>query len=200
MALPEDTTSPFRTATLDADWQGWIVGVEPGNHLSRTAITDFEVSGATATFNLHVFDLPAGELLYAIAAYADYMEPVRTFTWFSADPGNELSFLDAPTVETASSFHGEVAWAAPSDDVDDYVVLYNEALRNVAVLITPEPRAVMPQLPSAYDDAVSFPFPDGAGYVQVIARRGDRPPSDTASDPYAVDGTAATGPRRAITF
>jgi hypothetical protein len=202
LTLPAAPESPFRTMTLDAEWQGWAAVVEPGTYLSRGALTNVQIMPDRVTFTVSTFPVAGDDLVWALAAYASFTDPIRTFRWFSAEPtADTLEFLDVPRVTAGDRWDGEVTWTAPAADVDNYVVdYYNNADRAVARMRAPGSPAQLPALPTGYDPEVSFPFPDAAGYVQVRALRGDIPPDDTAPDPYRVDGELATSARHPIVF
>jgi hypothetical protein len=200
LTLPTDPMSPYRTATLDATWHGWIVGVTEGSNLAKTWLTNVVISDDEVTANLHSF-APAEDLVWAMAAYADFDDPVRTFRWWEAniEPG-PIAVLDVPRVTAAAAWNGDVTWSEPATDVATYQVYYwNNADRLVASLIATETPARLPELPAAFDETTSFPFPGSTGQVQVGAARGQFTMTGTR-DPLARNAEAALGPRAEITF
>jgi len=202
LMLPADGASRFLIDDLDTDWQGWIAAVEPGSHVSRAALTNVQIMVDRVTMTLNTFPVTGDELVWAVAAYADYSEPVRTFHWYSAPPtGDTFDFLDGPRVMLGDTYDAEIRWSEPAADVEAYFVQYlNNANRLTINLRTRGTAARLPALPTGYDRSFSFPFEGAAGDVRVVAVRGTLPPDDSATDPYRVDGEAATGPRSPITF
>ncbi len=200
--LPSDTESSFRTETLDESWQGWIVAVEPGTHLSRSALTTTSVGTDAITTTIHYFPVTDDELVWALAPTINPAESVRTFHWFSSTPADApLDFLDVARMRSGAVLTDEFEWTVPATDVDRYLLRLMNAAGIVAIgLGTTNAFATVPALPSGYDTSVSFPFPGAPGLAQVIALRGEGPPDEMATDPYRVDADASTSLRHPFTF
>jgi hypothetical protein len=199
--LPADAESPFRTETLDETWHGWVLAVEPGTHLSRSALTMVALGTDSITMRIHTFPVMGDELIWAAAPYVNFADPARTFIWYSAMPSSPIDFLDLARVRSGDVWTDEFEWTAPATDVDRYLVqLINNGGVVVAQIATTNTYAQIPALPAGYDTSVSFPFPGAPGHAQILSVRGDLPPDEMATDPFRVDGEASTSLRYPIAF
>jgi hypothetical protein len=202
LTLPTDAMSPFRTEMLDDTWQGWLTAVDPTTYLQRSALTNVEVMADRITMTVNTFPVTGDELIWAVAAYADFTDPVRTFRWFSAEPSEDtVSFLDAPRVTAGDTYDAEIEWSAPATDVTGYQVQFLiGGFRTAISMVALTPYATLPALPSAYDPEVSFPIAGARGDIRVAAGRGASGPMDMMANPFRFDGERALGPRRMITY
>jgi hypothetical protein len=200
LTLPTDPMSPYNTATLDPTWNGWIVGVSEGTNIAQTWLSNVTISETQITADVNAF-APADDLVWAMAAYADFEQPIRTFRWWenTIEPG-PIAVFDAARVTASSTWDGDVTWTEPAPDVVVYQIFYfNNANRLVATLLANETPARLPELPTGFDQTMSFPFPGSTGTVQVSAVRGGFFEMGTR-DPAARNAEAALGPRAEITF
>jgi len=199
--LPEDAETPFRTMDLPPRWTGWIAAVDAESQLARGVPADLQILDDRITMTMNLFE-PEEGMLWAMAPYASFMGPIRTFRWFSEEPTEDaLSFLDVARVESGDAWNGEITWTEPAADVERYVVTYlNNASRVVIQAVTRTPSVQLQELPSAYDREVSFPFAGAPGSVQVQAVRGTTPTEEDGVTNFAVDGEVSTSARHPITW
>lgn len=200
--FPSDAESSYRTETLDEDWQGWLIAVEPGTYLPRSALTMVAAGADSVTARVHYFPITGDELVWAAAPYVSQADAARSFIWYSGMPADApIDILDLPRVRAGTAWTDEFEWTPAAADVDNYFAQFYSNGGVVVISIgSNRTVATVPALPTGYDTSVSFPFPGAPGELQVLGIRGDPPPDDTASDPYRVDAEASWSLRHPITF
>ncbi|MBW2522875.1 MAG: hypothetical protein JRI23_01805 [Deltaproteobacteria bacterium] len=203
LMLPDDPESPFRTETLDLDWTGWAVSAERGTYLSRGWSHDVDQGVDSLTFDMTEFPTAGGDQLYAMAIYANYSDPVRTFRWLSAElqPGT-FEFLDVARITDAELATGPITFTEP-EGAERYTLVFD--LPNGKTVMTMETpvggQVQLPAFPSGYDPAEGPSPPGTPGELWVLATQGEMPDETSPVDePYAVDGQASFSVRRTINF
>ncbi|MBW2525842.1 MAG: hypothetical protein JRI23_16785 [Deltaproteobacteria bacterium] len=210
LEIPGEPESPFRTTDLDPDWSGYLVGVEADTFLVRSATHGFEPGPGGEAYNLRFTEFPpsSGSLTYAMAVYADFMAPIRSFRWFANKPSpGSLTFLDASRLSTVGATYRDDFELTEAPGADSYHLVFSDGSgRTVARLQAPPGApARLPDLPEAYTAGLDFPSAGDAGFVQVIATQGPAPSAVLldmlrSSDDFAANAQASWGPREAISF
>ncbi len=94
-----------------------------------------------------------------------------TATLYAADPGNTVSVFDWAVPVSADRFDQPIVFTAPTP-ADGMPLRYGIGLQNSAQRVfwniqTDVTTVELPELPTAYDTEVSFPFPGSSGHLFI---------------------------------
>ena len=178
LELPADAESPLRKEPLDPRWVGFLSGFGPDfvRRAFTTGITTAD-GGATYTGTFSVFPEDGEEIGYTTALFvggvyqpgASAGPNAQHFEWFGTTAPETVVIPEAPAIVAGTSLNDPLTVTAPPSEGTRYFGIFTSSGVQAWQVIdfAPSETLQVPNLPSAYDTSVSYPFAGSPGTARV---------------------------------